>query len=267
MGFVRAEENVGYARLAVGKLRFSGSRIVASLLRELRQRFQIAADAETTVAKKIPGIVVDRQPGQFDRKAQTGIVRRPIDLEIAPGAACRDCFCNIAFRIEIELRDDVAPCSAKSRSGVWPDQAGEFPGIQKKAAARIHLPHETQRMTPRRRRLVVRFRNGRGGDEAVDRVHLLFVSGFVLRGCDGLFERLVPMLRRGLDPPLRRRGDIRSVHDSGRVMRRLRNRGVGRLDSCQAFESWLGRFGIAGFARRPDCRIARIDRGGSVDCR
>ena len=60
---------------------------------------------------------------------------------------------DLAFRIQRELLGDLAPQTAKGRGGARADQAGELVGAEREAAVGIHLPHESQWILPRLRRL------------------------------------------------------------------------------------------------------------------
>ena len=116
-------------------------------------------------ARKLSGVIVDRQARQLYRQPAAAI-DRPVQGNAAPGAARGDRFGDAAFGIEVQRLGDLAPRPSEISGGMGADQADEFVRAEREAAVSIHLPHEAQGLMARSGRLVEpwRYRGGSGGN-------------------------------------------------------------------------------------------------------
>ena len=100
---------------------------------EPRQAVEIAANAETAIAGKIPHAIEDRQARQFDRQTpppSTG------QFSVMPLQVCvrGKRLHHAAIGIEREGFGDLAPQPAEAGRGARADQAGELVGAEREAA-------------------------------------------------------------------------------------------------------------------------------------
>ena len=143
--------------------RHETDRALAARVGEFVDASDVATDAETPVAAKVPLAIEHRQSRQFDRKPRVAIVNWPGDGDAAPGFARGHGTRHLLVRIELQFRGDLAPQPAERGRGLRPGQFDELVRTNDEAPIGVHLPDEAQRMTPlynrlRRRRTANRVR-------------------------------------------------------------------------------------------------------------
>src|SRR6185312_2672248 len=105
---------------------FTEQEFVAAAGCEPREPFEIAANAESPIAREFAVAIVDRQPRQFDRQSGVRPVGRPEQDDAAPGITACHRPGDAAIGIESECLYDLAPQPSKARGGSRADQAREF---------------------------------------------------------------------------------------------------------------------------------------------
>ncbi len=126
--------------------RHETDRMFAASARQLVDAVDVATDAETAIAAEAAVAVEYRQTRHFDRQPLAGIVHRPGYDDAAPGFAARHRARDEIVGIEPQLGGNFAPRPAECRRRVRAGEFDEFVRSDAEAAARIHVPNETQRV-------------------------------------------------------------------------------------------------------------------------
>ena len=142
----RRRSYLGWRLSRLLRWRHKSDRTGLSCPRQLIDTHDVAADAETAIAAKIPVAIEHRQPGQFDRQPFAALIHRPRHRDAAPGFARGDGTRDLVLRIDFQRGRDLTPQSAERRHGSRSHEFDELVRADHEAAVGIHLPNETQRV-------------------------------------------------------------------------------------------------------------------------
>ena len=156
---------LGFGRRALGRCRWRHlfrRRIDRSFRRRLRGRAahprqgveprDVAADAKSAIAAKLPLAVERRQAGQLDRQAIGVAVDRPGDGQAAPGVAGGERLGDASVRDRGRVRPRSPAMCVRAPRRWRTGERDEFVGAEREAAVGVDLPDEAQRMPPLGRR-------------------------------------------------------------------------------------------------------------------